>query len=384
MRFFHLSDLHIGLRLLNRDMQPDQIHILDQIAEYVKKEQPDAVVIAGDIYDKAVPSAEAVGIFDRFVNALNTAAPDAEILVISGNHDSAARVNIFRNVLCRHHIHMVGLPPMLPDEHIEKVTLKDEYGNIDFYLLPFVKPSAVRAVTGPDDNGNSLSYEEAVRRLIEREDIDETGRNVLVSHQFYLPAGADPSDIERMDSEIVTVGNIDSICSDVLKKFDYAALGHIHKPMKAGGEFFRYCGTPLACSFSEAGQKKGILSVEMKEKGNVRTELIPLVPLHPVRIVKGEIRDLLENGSEDYVKVVITDKGGIAEDDVIERIRAAYPNLLLIERENIVRNDYGGARFSEGSVPDAFELCRAFLNEPDEGTCELLRDVINTVKEGGR
>ncbi|MCC8103860.1 MAG: exonuclease SbcCD subunit D [Clostridiales bacterium] len=266
MKFFHLSDLHIGLKLMNRDLREDQEYILRQVTEIAGREQPDAVVIAGDIYDKALPSAEAVEVFDRFISELTEAVPSAVIMMISGNHDSAPRVNCFRSVLSRQKLYMVGQPPRTETEYIEKVTCTDVFGKVNFYLLPFVKPSMVKGVVGVDENGNNFSYNESLRRLIARETIDQSERNVLVSHQFYLPKGVAAEDIERMDSEIPTVGNIDAIAADVLECFDYAALGHIHKPMKVGNERFRYCGTPLACSVSEAGQIKGIVMVELGAK----------------------------------------------------------------------------------------------------------------------
>ncbi|MCD8347369.1 MAG: exonuclease SbcCD subunit D [Lachnospiraceae bacterium] len=266
MKFFHLSDLHIGLKLMNRDLREDQEYILQQITEIARREQPDAVVIAGDIYDKALPSAEAVEVFDRFISELTEAVPSAVIMMISGNHDSAPRVNCFRSVLSRQNLYMVGQPPRTETEYIEKVTCTDAFGKVNFYLLPFVKPSMVKGVVGVDENGNNFSYEESLRWLIARETIDQSERNVLVSHQFYLPKGVSAEEVERMDSEIPTVGNIDAIAADVLECFDYAALGHIHKPMKVGSERFRYCGTPLVCSVSEAGQEKGIVMVELGAK----------------------------------------------------------------------------------------------------------------------
>ena len=266
MKFFHLSDLHIGLKLIGRDLREDQEYILNQIVEIVVREKPDAIVIAGDIYDKAIPSAEAVEVFDRFASELAAAVPNAEIMMISGNHDSAPRVNVFRSVLEKQRIHMVGNPPQRPEDFLEKVTLRDEYGNVNFYLLPFVKPSMVKQIVGSDENGNNLSYDATIHKLIERETIDPSERNVLVSHQFYLPVSMDPDKMERMDSEVRTVGNIDAVKADILERFDYAALGHIHKPMKVGSEVYRYCGTPLACSVSEAQQPKGrsAPTVEMK------------------------------------------------------------------------------------------------------------------------
>ena len=234
MKFFHLSDLHIGLKLMNRDLREDQEYILKKITEYAEEEKPDAVVIAGDIYDKAVPSAEAVEVFDHFIKELTEAVPEAVIMMISGNHDSAPRVNCFRSVLSRQNLYMVGQPPRKEDEYIEKVTLQDKYGNMNFYLLPFVKPSMVKNIVGTDENGNNLSYNDTVHKLVQRENINAEERNVLVSHQFYLPTGKKAEEIERMESEIRTVGNIDEVSVDVLEIFDYAALGHIHKPMKVG------------------------------------------------------------------------------------------------------------------------------------------------------
>ena len=185
MKFFHLSDLHIGLKLMNRDLKEDQEYILERITGAAEKEQPDAVIIAGDIYDKAVPSAEAVEVFDHFIKNLTEAASDAVIMMISGNHDSAPRVNCFRSVLSRQNIYMVGQPPRTENEYIEKVVLQDNYGKVNFYLLPFVKPSMVKNVVGTDKNGNNLSYNETVHKLVQREIINTEERNVLVSHQFY-------------------------------------------------------------------------------------------------------------------------------------------------------------------------------------------------------
>ena len=191
---------------MNRDLREDQEYILDEITELARRERPDAVVIAGDIYDKAVPSAEAVEVFDHFLVGLTEAVPDAVIMMISGNHDSAPRVNCFRKVLSGQNIYMVGQPPRTESEYIEKVTLNDAYGEVNFYLLPFVKPSMVKQVVGVDENGNNLSYNETLHRLIGREKINSDERNVLVSHQFYLPSGKNAEDVERMDSEMRTVG----------------------------------------------------------------------------------------------------------------------------------------------------------------------------------
>ena len=381
MNFFHLSDLHIGLKLLNRDMREDQEYILKQIADLAGEKQPDAVVIAGDIYDKAVPSAEAVEVFDKFISRLNEAAPRAEIMIVSGNHDSGTRVNLFRSVLQRHKIHMIGLPPQTPEEYIEKVTMPDEFGNVNFYLLPFVKPSMLKAIVGTDESGNNLTYDETLRRLLQRENINTRERNVLVSHQFYLPAGTDPDEVERMDSEIVTVGNVDEVCADVLQPFDYAALGHIHKPMQVGSDRFRYCGTPLACSVSEAGQQKGIIWVKIGAKGNVGTEVLPLMPLRQVRVIRGDLEEVLQQGSDDYVTVVLTDKRDYDVIDMKDRLYHAFPNLLEIRRDVQRAVDYCLRREAAEKLAP-FDLCNAFLKDLDEEEKMILRDVINAAQNG--
>lgn len=379
MKFFHLSDLHIGLKLINRDLREDQEYIFEQIIDAVRRKKPDAIVIAGDIYDKAVPSAEAVEVFDHFTGALKEAAPKTVIMMISGNHDSGPRVNCFRSVLNHQNIHMIGMPPKKEGEHIEKVILQDEYGPINFYLLPFVKPSMVKMITGTDENGNNLSYNEAIHRLIQRENVDETQRNILVSHQFYLPAGKKAEDVERMESEICTVGNIDQVSADILKKFDYAALGHIHKPMKVGSECVRYCGTPLACSVSEAGQEKGIVVVDIKEKGQLHTEVLPLVPLRQVKVVRGTLEQVLAQACKDYVTVVLTDKADLDVIDMQDRLRLSFPGLLEIRRENGRMADYS-EKMAPEKLLDPFELCCQFLNETDEQEKEILQDIINTVQ----
>ena len=379
MRFFHLSDLHIGLKLMNRDLREDQEYILSEVIEAADREKPDAIVIAGDIYDKAIPSAEAVEIFDQFLGELTEAVPSAVIMMISGNHDSAPRVDCFRKVLSRQKVHMIGQPPRTEDEYIEKVTLEDKHGNVNFYLLPFVKPSMVKQVVGTDENGNNLSYNETLHRLIGRENINQDERNVLVSHQFYLPVGKKAEEIERMDSEIRTVGNIDEVSADILEIFDYAALGHIHKPMKLGNENWRYCGTPLACSVSEAQQQKGIIMVEMGVKGEVETTVLPLYPLHQVRVIKGELEEVLAEKSQDYVTVILTDKKDLDVIDMQERIRLTFPNLLEIRRENQRKADYARTLKSE-TLLNPYELCCSFLKNMDEKEKEILQDVIHTVQ----
>lgn len=379
MRFFHLSDLHIGLKLFGRDLQEDQEYILKQIVEKAVEERPDAMVIAGDIYDKAVPSAEAVKVFDRFLLDLTSALPELIVMMISGNHDSTIRVNYLRGILSRQKVYMIGIPPQSEDEYIEKLTMKDTYGEVNFYLLPFIKPSMVKNIVGTDEKGNNFSYDETIRRMLERETIDTKVRNVLVSHQFYLPSGMEAGKVERMDSEICTVGNIDEVSAQVLEPFDYAALGHIHKPMKVGKENYRYCGTPLACSVSEAGQQKGILMVEMQEKGVTQVQVLPLVPLRQVRILKGELQEVLQQSCEDYVTVILTDKIDFDICDMQDRLRSAFPNLLEIRREHIRKADYD-FEDQDMEMMSAFDLCLSFLKDLEEEERNILQEVINNVQ----
>ncbi|SHK38270.1 Exodeoxyribonuclease I subunit D [Selenomonas ruminantium] len=381
MKFFHLSDLHIGLKLINHDLREDLEYILQEIIRLAAERQPDAIVIAGDIYDKAVPSAEAVTLFDEFITQLSTAIPQAEIMLISGNHDSAPRVNVFRSLLARHHLHMIGLPPQTPDQYIAQVTLTDEYGPVNFYLLPFVKPSMVKAITGTDENGNNLSYDAALHALVARETIDTKQRNVLVSHQFYLSTNGNVEDILRSESEIITVGNIDAINGDILEQFDYAALGHIHKPQQLNGqECYRYCGTPLACSVSEAGQAKGIIEVELLEKGTVTTTLLPLHPLHPVRKLRDTLKNILSLPSTDYVSITLTDKEDLDVFDMQDRLREAFPNLLEIQREGQRQVNYG-QNITAQDILSPFDLCKSFLGDMDSEEEQLLTDIINEVQQ---
>lgn len=382
MKFFHLSDLHIGLKLMNRDLREEQMDILRQVTDLAREEQPDAVVIAGDIYDKAVPAAEAVEVFDSFITELKRAVPEAEMMLISGNHDSGLRLNCFREILDEQKVHMIGLPPRREEEYIEKVTLQDEFGPVNFYLLPFVKPSMVKQIVGVDENGNNLSYDATLHKLIAREEVNTAERNVLVSHQFYLPVGENAESVERMDSEIRTVGNIDAVASDVLEAFDYAALGHIHKPMKVGSELYRYCGTPLACSVSEAGQQKGVIMVEIGEKDSktsVKITVLPLKPLREVRIIKGSLEEVLAQACEDFVTVILTDRVDLDIMDMQDRIRMAFPYLLEIRREVLRKADYS-EQLMVDKEQDPFELCCSFLKDLDDEEKTILRDVIHTVQ----
>ncbi|MGX8728303.1 MAG: exonuclease SbcCD subunit D [Lachnospiraceae bacterium] len=380
MRFFHLSDLHLGIRLLGRDLREDQEAVLGQVVRYAREYSPDAIVIAGDVYDKALPSAEAVELFDQFLDDLREAAPEAAVMIISGNHDSAPRLDLYRGQLKKQGIYVIGNPPCREGEHIECVTLADEYGLVNFYLLPFVRPSVVRELVGSDEKGNLLSYDETLRRLLGRESLLANARRVLVSHQFYLPVGANAAEAVRSDAEIVTVGNIDQVRADVLAPFDYAALGHIHRAAAVGEDRFRYAGTPMAVSVSEADQEKGLLLVELGKKGDApKIETLPLVPPHRIRAISGTREEVLAQPSDDYISVRLEGEDGSDAPELRARLDEAFPNLLEVRWESRWQ-----ANYREGGVApleiDPYSLTESFLGDTDEETKKLLKELFHEIQ----
>lgn len=381
MRFFHLSDLHLGIKLYEHDLLKDQKAMLDEIVALTRQYQPDAVVFAGDIYDRSVPPVEAVALFDDFMTQLRAALPNGEIMLISGNHDSAQRLDVFRSELSDRGIHMIGNPPMQKGETIERVTLTDDFGAVNFYLLPFVRPGMVRNVVDTKENGDNLSYPEAFSRLLALSPLNPDERNVLVSHQFFLPDGGDAANIERAENEVKQVGNVDAIPASLIADFDYAALGHIHKPMKVGSETLRYCGTPMPYSLSEENQQKGILMVEMGAKGDVQTTVLPLYPVHQVRKLRATREALLSGASEDFVSICVI--GAKAEDmaGLRELLRAKYPNLLEIRREREETVELAALQ-ERAETLSPYELCLQFAGERlSDAEKALLTEVMNAMKE---
>ena len=381
MRFFHLSDLHLGIKLYEHDLLKDQKAILDEIVALTRQYQPDAVVFAGDIYDRSVPPVEAVALFDDFMTQLRAALPNGEIMLISGNHDSAQRLDVFRSELSDRGIHMIGNPPMQKGETIERVTLTDDFGAVNFYLLPFVRPGMVRNVVDTKENGDNLSYPEAFSRLLALSPLNPDERNVLVSHQFFLPDGGDAANIERAENEVKQVGNVDAIPASLIAGFDYAALGHIHKPMKVGSETLRYCGTPMPYSLSEENQQKGILMVEMGAKGDVQTTVLPLHPVHQVRKLRATREALLSGANEDFVSICVI--GAKAEDmaGLRELLRAKYPNLLELRREREETVELAALQ-ERAETLSPYELCLQFAGERlNAEEKALLTEVMNAMKE---
>lgn len=333
MKFFHLSDLHIGKQLHRYNLKEDQQVILKEVITYAKELRPDAIVIAGDIYDKSVPSAEAVNVFDEFMTDLSEITPEIPILIISGNHDSPDRLKYASEILKRHHIYLAGNVPERPEEHIEKVTLHDAYGEVDFYLLPFMKPAYVKNIFV---DGTPETYSDAVKEIIKREKIDyKDKRNVLVSHQFYVGEKAESP--ETCDSEVFSVGGIDNVDIGSVKEFDYVALGHLHGAQCIGKPEIRYCGTLLKYSVSESTQNKSLTVVTLKAKGEKpEIENYPLHPLRDVRKKKGTLDEIIKEAQEtekdDYISITLTDE--IDPYKPKEQLERIFSHILEIRVDN--------------------------------------------------
>ena len=333
MKFFHLSDLHIGKQLHRYNLKEDQQVILKEVITYAKELRPDAIVIAGDIYDKSVPSAEAVNVFDEFLTDLSEITPEIPILIISGNHDSPDRLKYASEILKRHHIYLAGNVPERPEEHIEKVTLHDAYGEVNFYLLPFMKPAYVKNIFA---DGTPETYSDAVKEIIKREKIDyKDKRNVLVSHQFYVGEKAESP--ETCDSEVFSVGGIDNVDIGSVKEFDYVALGHLHGAQCIGKPEIRYCGTLLKYSVSESTQNKSLTVVTLKAKGEKpEIENYPLHPLRDVRKKKGTLDEIIKEAQEtekdDYISITLTDE--IDPYKPKEQLERIFSHILEIRVDN--------------------------------------------------
>ena len=333
MKFFHLSDLHIGKQLHRYNLKEDQQVILKEVITYAKELRPDAIVIAGDIYDKSVPSAETVNVFDEFLTDLSEITPEIPILIISGNHDSPDRLKYASEILKRHHIYLAGNVPERPEEHIEKVTLHDAYGEVDFYLLPFMKPAYVKNIFV---DGTPETYSDAVKEIIKREKIDyKDKRNVLVSHQFYVGEKAESP--ETCDSEVFSVGGIDNVDIGSVKEFDYVALGHLHGAQCIGKPEIRYCGTLLKYSVSESTQNKSLTVVTLKAKGEKpEIENYPLHPLRDVRKKKGTLDEIIkefrETEKDDYISITLTDE--IDPYKPKEQLERIFSHILEIRVDN--------------------------------------------------
>ena len=322
MKFIHLSDLHLGKRLYEFSMICDQEYILNQILKIIDENGAEGVLIAGDVYDKPVPPAEAVLLFDRFLTGLRERK--LEVFVISGNHDSRERLAFGSEIMRRSGIH---LSPVFSGE-ISPEIVEDEYGPLYVWMMPFLRPADVRHFF-PEEKIES--YNDAVHAVIRRMEIDTGRRNLMVAHQFVTGAF-------RSDSEDISVGGLDNVDRAAFEPFDYTALGHIHSPQQIPGALARYCGSPLKYSFSEANQQKSVVLIDIKEKGSLDIRLIPLVPCREMRELRGSYEELTsrknyENTDTDaYIHVTLTDDGDIH--DAVGRLRTIYPNIMLLDYDN--------------------------------------------------
>lgn len=335
MKFFHLSDLHIGKQFHHYSLAENQRNILLQVVELAKLHRPDAILIAGDIYDKSVPSGEAFTILDEFLQALGALKPKIPIMIIAGNHDSPERLQFASTFLAQHKIYIATLPPRKQQEHLMRITLQDEYGDIDFWMLPFTKPGYVRNLI---ENKEIRDYETAVKTILDREHIDFTRRNVLLSHQFYRNGNLLPQTCDSETSSMaLQIGGLDVIDVSVLEGFDYVALGHIHGQQMVGKETVRYCGTPLKYSVSEEFHHKSVTMVTVKEKGEaVLIEKLPLKAQQDVRKERGLLQEILERATDrnrlDFLSATITDE--IEPYQPWEQLKQAYPYLLEMKVDN--------------------------------------------------
>lgn len=382
MKFFHMSDLHIGKQLHGYNLKADQVHILTEVVTLAAQQHPDAIVIAGDIYDKSVPSAEAVSIFDTFLTHISEIEPIIPVIMIAGNHDSPERIQYAGAILNRHHIHIAGLPPRNLDEFLSKVTLKDLEGEVDFYLLPFMKPSYVKGIF-PEEMPET--YEDAVAKIVEREAVDTNKRNVLVTHQFYTGG---TRETKVCDSETFHIGGLESIRADVICQFDYAALGHIHGAQEIGSSRIQYCGTLLKYSVSEQYHKKGIRVVTLGKKGEEPSvEVLPLHPLRDVKKLSGTLEEIMAMGKErdeDYVSIVLTDEKDPYRPK--EQLQRVYPHILEIRLDNARTRQRLSQEEEEIKIEDPLTMFAHFYRdiqgrELEAEELEIVCDVLETVKE---
>ena len=322
MKLIHLSDLHLGKRVNEFPMLEDQHYILWEILRIIGEEQPDGVIIAGDVYDKTIPSAEAVALLDEFL--VRIAGMDVQVYMISGNHDSAERISFGGRLMELSGVH---LSPVFSGD-IMPCTIRDDHGVVKIWLMPFVKPVDVRRAYPEEEIGD---YTDAVRTVIRRMDIDPDERNILAAHQFVTGAA-------RSESEDVSVGGTDNVDASVFDAFDYVALGHIHGPQQIGKKTVRYCGTPLKYSFSEKDHVKSITVVTLAEKGNITVRTVPLTPLHEMREIRGTYDELTlktnyeGTATDDYLHVILTDEDDVP--DALARLRTIYPNIMKLDYDN--------------------------------------------------
>lgn len=376
MKILHLSDLHFGKRLNNFSLLEDQYHVNRQIFKLAKDTHIEAVIIAGDVFDRQIPSAGAVQLFDDFLNFW--AELNLPVFIISGNHDSAERLSFGANIFSNNNIY---ISPVYNGQ-ITPITLNDAYGKINFYLLPFIKPATVRPFF-PDEKINS--YTEAVQTVLKKLPLNKNERNILIAHQFVTGA-------VLSDSEEIVVGGLDNVDAHVFDAFDYVALGHIHTPQTILRDSIRYCGTLLKYSFSEANQQKCATVIDIKAKGQMDITAYPVKPLHDMRKIKGTYAELTDRqnyigtDTDDYILATLTDEEDVP--DAIGRLRSIYPNIMQLDYDNIrtrTRNNIEAVDINTSKAP--LELFGEFYklqnNQPlNETQSQIMQDLIAAIWEG--
>lgn len=381
MKFIHISDLHIGKKVYEKSLIDEQVHILNRICDIVSEQQPDSVLIAGDVYDKAVPSGEAVLLFDEFLTGLSSLC--GHIFIISGNHDSAERMAFGSRLMDSKGIH---LSPVYKGS-TEAVTLSDEYGYVDIHMLPYIRPAHVRNYLPDEEKNDVSSYDSAIRKAVGKMDIRPERRNVLVTHQFVTGA-------VRSESEDVNVGGLDNVDASAFDDFDYVALGHLHRPQDCGDERIRYSGSPLKYSFSEVNDNKTVTVITLKEKGVIEREFLPLVPLHDWHDIRGTYEEITSRSyyagttwTEDFVRITLTDEQDIP--DAVGKLRSIYRNLLEMRYDNTRTRTgavaiEGSSRTEEKTPMELFN--ELYTRQNGDGISQLqekyLKEVIEKIWEG--
>ena len=375
MKIMHLSDLHIGKKVNEYSMLQDQIYILKEILRIIDDEKVETVIIAGDVYDRSLPPNEALELFDEFLYQLS--GRNVNVFVISGNHDSPERISYGGRMMTENKIF---LSPVY-DGNVKPITLNDDYGEVNFYLLPFVRPADIRRYF-PDENIEN--YIDAVKVAIDNMNVDFNERNILVTHQFVTGA-------ELSESENIIVGGTDNVSGEVFDGFDYVALGHIHREQTVGKDNIRYCGTPLKYSFSEAKNIKSVTILDFNDKGNIEYSKIPLTPLRDMREIRGTYYELTlksnyeSTNTDDYLHITLTDEEDIP--DAIGKLRSIYPNIMKLDYDNLRTRGSGTVDAIENiESKSPFELFADLFKQQNnqdmsEEQEEIMRNLIDKIWE---
>lgn len=375
MKIMHLSDLHIGKKVNEYSMLQDQIYILKEILRIIDNEKVETVIIAGDVYDRSLPPNEALELFDEFLYQLSSR--NVNVFVISGNHDSPERISYGGRMMTENKIFLSHVY----DGNVKPITLNDDYGEVNFYLLPFVRPADIRRYF-PDENIEN--YTDAVKVAIDNMNVDFSERNILVTHQFVTGA-------ELSESEDIIVGGTDNVSGEVFDGFDYVALGHIHREQTVGKDNIRYCGTPLKYSFSEAKNIKSVTILDFNDKGNIEYSKIPLTPFRDMREIRGTYYELTLKSSyestntEDYLHITLTDEEDIP--DAIGKLRSIYPNIMKLDYDNLRTRGSGTVDAIENiESKSPFELFSDLFKQQNnqdmsEEQEEIMRNLIDKIWE---